>query len=502
MRDTAAPPPVLVLHADPSIARLTCAFLESAPLPVLQAVDVWDAVERLAAGELFSALILDLAVLSERSLVAALLGRGVGVGAPPVLGLTSMARVPPELRQRCAKVLRLPLLPLELLGALRGVVPGAPWSLPPADELAPEALAPEELPDVEGALRDELERLHEENLALTERLQRRQCQIDALGQVAELIHAGRPARAALAAALEAFVQLDRLSFAALFLEDAGAQLRCAASAGWPPHLAEELGLLLARRLSADPPARTTLVRGAQPGPLPLRRLHARRVGVAPIELSGERCGAVLIGLTDEGPEDALALARLDNARVWLGHAVAFTRSVRRLHRAQERLSAEANHDALTGLLNRRAFLVEAGDKLERLRGVNEPAALLFLDLDHFKQLNDRLGHEAGDEALCVVADTLLTSLRRQDLCARLGGDEFAALCIGVSQDYAAEVAASVRQAIRRALRGRYGPSSGLDISVGVAQLHADGEDLDALLRHADAAMYAAKRRQRRPAQGV
>ena len=97
---------------------------------------------------------------------------------------------------------------------------------------------------------------------------------------------------------------------------------------------------------------------------------------------------------------------------------------------QQRLERQARTDALTGLLNRRAFLEDLGRRLRRqaqdpLRAGRAEGALLFLDLDNFKPINDRLGHEAGDAALVAVAGLLREMVRPTDLAARLGGDEFA-----------------------------------------------------------------------------
>jgi diguanylate cyclase (GGDEF)-like protein len=166
-----------------------------------------------------------------------------------------------------------------------------------------------------------------------------------------------------------------------------------------------------------------------------------------------------------------------------------TRALRR-HAAQR--EHESLHDPLTGLPNRKLFRVRAEDATQRGRR-GEQGAVVLVDLDHFKEVNDTLGHHAGDEMLNVVAQRLTGALRTDDTVARLGGDEFGLIlpCLGDE--------ALVRELLTRvdeALTAEFMIGSvtlTVEASYGVAFYPAHGQDVEALLQHADAAMYQAKR---------
>ena len=162
---------------------------------------------------------------------------------------------------------------------------------------------------------------------------------------------------------------------------------------------------------------------------------------------------------------------------------------RRLRASEEQLRHAATHDPLTGLGNRALFRERVEHALHRVdRG--DPVAVLSLDLDDFKAVNDRLGHDAGDALLCAVAERLLHATRGGDTVARLGGDEFAVLLAGAA---AADVGA-VADRVLAALSGTV-PVAGRPVavgtSVGVAHAHP-GDTAEELLRNADLAMYRAK----------
>jgi len=168
-----------------------------------------------------------------------------------------------------------------------------------------------------------------------------------------------------------------------------------------------------------------------------------------------------------------------------------------LRTANESLSYLAFHDNLTGLPNRASFLERAAKLVQAPRGRDESAALLYLDCDRFKAVNDKLGHAAGDELLVEVARRIRTQLRDGDFVARLGGDEFAVLLSSVrtaedAQRIAAKIALAIRAPIDSAAYGRLEPS----VSIGVALYPDHGDSLDELLAAADAAMYRAKARLR------
>lgn len=166
--------------------------------------------------------------------------------------------------------------------------------------------------------------------------------------------------------------------------------------------------------------------------------------------------------------------------------------VSELKRAEAHAHYLAQHDALTGLPNRNFVLRGFEQALSRLRSQQQPAAVIFIDLDHFKNVNDSLGHAAGDHLLMQMADRLRSVVRQNDMIARLGGDEF--LVLAATHDPEAEVAALCQRILSELSRSvALGPTAvRVTPSIGVSQFPRDGDDIDALMRHADLAMYRAK----------
>ena len=157
------------------------------------------------------------------------------------------------------------------------------------------------------------------------------------------------------------------------------------------------------------------------------------------------------------------------------------------------LSAQANSDDLTGLANRRAFLRRLERALADGARHERAAALLMIDLDHFKELNDTLGHPAGDQLLAQFGPRLHEAIRDADMLARLGGDEFAVLLTDVPD---ADAATGVAERIQAALEQPFvveGLAVHVDASIGIALYPAHGVDGPGLLQRADVAMYEAKR---------
>ncbi len=152
---------------------------------------------------------------------------------------------------------------------------------------------------------------------------------------------------------------------------------------------------------------------------------------------------------------------------------------------------EATHDGLTGLGNRTLLLRRCAAALEQ-RGVDEVVALLLLDLDRFKQVNDTLGHAAGDVLLQQVATRLTDQVRREDLVARLGGDEFGVLLTGISSAADAETIADALLGVLHEPFLLEGLRVSVGGSIGVAVCPADADHVEGLLRNADMAMYEAK----------
>ncbi len=261
----------------------------------------------------------------------------------------------------------------------------------------------------------------------------------------------------------------------------------------------------------------------------VNRALARMLGRAEDEL----LGASMLGLThpDDRPQLVEATDRLlagdvgtyqvemrylhvDGRAVWVGVSVSLVRDVAgqplyMVSQAEditerkasgERLAHQAIHDPLTGLPNRLLFV----DRLRRALhdvdpqlhgGIGPPpghVAVLFLDLDHFKVVNDSLGHSAGDRLLVAVADRLRAAIRPDDTVARFGGDEFTVLCTGVpdvttARELAERVAAAVCRPVQLAEGEVY-----VTASIGIALSGGELETPETLLRNADSAMYGAK----------
>ncbi len=170
---------------------------------------------------------------------------------------------------------------------------------------------------------------------------------------------------------------------------------------------------------------------------------------------------------------------------------------------QSELTRQANHDALTGLPNRLHLLRTAAEALDGIRGTRNNAAILFMDVDRLKEVNDTVGHEVGDALLTQVATRIAHATRPSDMVARIGGDEFVVLCDGGIDEH---TAMDLAERIRHSLGGRimlHGVEIELSVSIGVAVSsphHIEGmtahEAALDLLRNADIAMYQAKRRGR------
>jgi diguanylate cyclase len=162
---------------------------------------------------------------------------------------------------------------------------------------------------------------------------------------------------------------------------------------------------------------------------------------------------------------------------------------RELHAAHAAADQQAKTDALTGINNRRAFL-DHGEQLVRYCERHElPLAAMVMDLDHFKAINDMLGHLAGDTVLKRVGAIIGSTLRRSDVCGRIGGEEFAVVLPHTTEDAALGIAEKLRNAIADMSIDFGGQRLKVTISIGVA---AGMHDLAALLAHADKAMYRAK----------
>ncbi|RUQ38818.1 MAG: diguanylate cyclase [Candidatus Competibacteraceae bacterium] len=192
----------------------------------------------------------------------------------------------------------------------------------------------------------------------------------------------------------------------------------------------------------------------------------------------------------EIPLKPLPLVRDDE----VGHlTAAFNRVLEKLLESRRKMEYLAHHDTLTSLPNRQLFAEHMQQELARANHNNQHIALLFMDLDGFKPINDRLGHDAGDMALREVANRLLKVIRREDIVARIGGDEFVILLSDLD-DNAQDAAERVAQACLDVLKQPFlihGQSCSLGASIGITMSHGQ-ESPDQLMIAADQAMYRAK----------
>lgn len=183
-----------------------------------------------------------------------------------------------------------------------------------------------------------------------------------------------------------------------------------------------------------------------------------------------------------------------------GVRVGVARDVTAFRRAEEELRFLAHHDPLTGCTNRSLFYDRLDSGLRAARRYQSGLALLFLDVDDFKGINDARGHAVGDRVLCAIARRLEGCVRETDTVARMGGDEFTVLLVDIqSSEAVADKVEEMRAALAEPLDAGFGEIEMPSCSIGVACYPADGEDADALLSRADHGMYRMK--EGRPADG-
>lgn len=254
-------------------------------------------------------------------------------------------------------------------------------------------------------------------------------------------------------------------------------------------------------LQVDRPRRYRVLQTAETGTVAAEAFHTRKmverlmgpgeVQVAVPLIAGER----FLGVLDlHRPALLVEEERRLLALLAAGVAVALHNAI--LHQETQQL---ATTDALTGLSNDRHFYATLKHEVDRAHRMNYPLGLAMLDLDHFKQVNDRYGHPAGNVVLREVADVLQQRLRRTDFIGRLGGEEFGAILPGASPAEVMTVGEKLRQAVEelRPLPASAGPdAAGVTISVGGISLAGPALTLDRLVREADEALYEAKRRGR------
>ena len=165
------------------------------------------------------------------------------------------------------------------------------------------------------------------------------------------------------------------------------------------------------------------------------------------------------------------------------------RLTRQMERAHTISTRAAQTDELTGLMNRRAFFEHAQVLYEQCRHNQQPLCALMMDMDHFKEINDTYGHQAGDQVLRQIGGVISASFRQADVYGRLGGEEFAVLLPNTSL----ETAQAIAEQLIKAIAGLASePVQGVSASLGVASTHAQDQDLHGLMNTADKALYRAK----------
>jgi len=182
----------------------------------------------------------------------------------------------------------------------------------------------------------------------------------------------------------------------------------------------------------------------------------------------------------------------------VGARIGVARNITALTQAEQELRFLAHHDPLTKLTNRSLFNDRLATALRMARQQRRRLALLFLDVNDFKGINDVHGHAAGDRVLCAIARRLQDSVQAADTVARIGGDEFIVLLTDVpSEDAVYEMVEQIARVMEQPLGAEFGEVRMPSCSIGVACYPSDGEDADTLLSHADSQMYLKKRRRAR-----
>jgi len=214
----------------------------------------------------------------------------------------------------------------------------------------------------------------------------------------------------------------------------------------------------------------------------------------PMMLAGMVLGGVVAGLAFQ-PVSSMAVI-LACLPMLLIHTIAVSlaanRLIGRIREQNRELDRLHRVDALTGLAGRRHWQQQAEASLRRLREEGAPAALLMLDIDRFKDINDQYGHASGDDVLRLVAGVLRRRLGEHDSAGRFGGDEFAIVLEGVDLEAARRLAEGMRRDVEAAAAALRLPDLACSVSIGVAQADPRHASVREWLEAADAALYAAK----------
>lgn len=214
----------------------------------------------------------------------------------------------------------------------------------------------------------------------------------------------------------------------------------------------------------------------------LKRFYLKSVLLSPVVAQGRTIALVLIELNNirEFNHDELAIVMLASGQVGISLENA---------RLYERMEKLARFDELTNIYNRRAFHEVVEAELGQSKQQNSRLSLVMVDIDYFKKINDRWGHQAGDHVLARLADLMKQNLRAGDSVSRFGGEEFVIILPGADCRTAVQVAERVRRAVEGA---DWQEGLKVTVSAGVASYPDDGENINELLQNADRALYEAK----------
>jgi diguanylate cyclase (GGDEF)-like protein len=223
----------------------------------------------------------------------------------------------------------------------------------------------------------------------------------------------------------------------------------------------------------------------------LERVRDAHPSVPIVVLTGTDDEAQAVQAVQEGAQDYLIKGQVDGHL--LGRAIRY--AIERKF-AEVQLSHQALHDPLTGLANRALLMERLAQALARIERRPSSVAVLFLDIDRFKTINDNFGHEVGDSVLACIGDRLRKALRPEDMASRFGGDEFVVLCEDLEDDrHVVTIAERIGRSISEPISLEVGEVV-VTTSIGIAAARGIGDRPEVLLRDADAAVYRAKERGR------
>jgi diguanylate cyclase len=223
----------------------------------------------------------------------------------------------------------------------------------------------------------------------------------------------------------------------------------------------------------------------------LERVRDAHPSVPIVVLTGTDDEAQAVQAVQEGAQDYLIKGQVDGHL--LGRAIRY--AIERKF-AEVQLSHQALHDPLTGLANRALLMERLAQALARIERHPSSVAVLFLDIDRFKTINDNFGHEVGDSVLACIGDRLRKALRPEDMASRFGGDEFVVLCEDLEDDrHVVTIAKRIGRSISEPISLEAGEVV-VTTSIGIAAARGIGDRPEVLLRDADAAVYRAKERGR------